>query len=46
LADLYAHGVPTDRIPVAYVRNQRVCAADTPVADGDEVAFLPPLGGG
>lgn len=46
LAALYAQCVPADRIPVAHVRNQRVCPGDEPVADGDEVAFLPPLGGG
>jgi len=46
LAALYARCIPDDRIPVAHVRNQRVCAPDERVADGDEVAFLPPLGGG
>ena len=26
--------------------NQLMCKADTPVADGDEVAFFPPVTGG
>jgi molybdopterin synthase sulfur carrier subunit len=26
--------------------NQVMCAADTPIADGDEVAFFPPVTGG
>ena len=26
--------------------NQVMCAADTPVAEGDEVAFFPPVTGG
>lgn len=27
-------------------RNGRIAAFDEPLADGDEVAFLPPVGGG
>ncbi|MBB5203575.1 molybdopterin synthase sulfur carrier subunit [Inhella inkyongensis] len=27
-------------------RNQQMCAEDTPLADGDEVAFFPPVTGG
>lgn len=27
-------------------RNGRIAAFDEPVADGDEIAFLPPVGGG
>jgi sulfur-carrier protein len=26
--------------------NQKMCGLDTPVADGDEVAFFPPVTGG
>ncbi len=27
-------------------RNGRIAALDEPLADGDEIAFLPPVGGG
>lgn len=37
---------PAGKLPVGFARNQEYVSADTPVADGDEVAFLPPLGGG
>lgn len=33
-------------LPVGYARNQSWVGADEPVAEGDEIAFLPPLGGG
>ncbi len=33
-------------LPVAYARNAAHTSSDTPVQSGDEVAFLPPLGGG
>ena len=33
-------------IPVAFVRNRAAAPPDTEVEVGDEVAFLPPLGGG
>ena len=37
---------PAGVLPVAYARNAAVArATDTP-ADGDEIAFLPPVGGG
>jgi len=32
--------------PVRAAVNQAVAAGDTPVADGDEVAFFPPVTGG
>jgi len=32
--------------PLAYAINEEYVAADTPVTDGDELAFIPPLGGG
>jgi molybdopterin converting factor small subunit len=32
--------------PVGFVRNRAMVDATTPVADGDEIGFLPPLGGG
>lgn len=42
----YAHlGLPA-ALPVAHAVNYERVAASTPLAEGDEVAFLPPLGGG
>ena len=37
---------PEGVLPVGYARNQCWVDADEPIADGDEIAFLPPLGGG
>lgn len=46
-ASLYARLFPTDTAPtVAYTRNRVVVPGSTLLVDGDEVAFLPPLGGG
>lgn len=36
----------TPRIPVAFLRNRAQVPAHTPLEDGDELAFLPPFGGG
>ena len=33
-------------IPVAYAINQEYASGDTPLMDGDELAFIPPIGGG
>ncbi|MCO4743933.1 MAG: MoaD/ThiS family protein [Proteobacteria bacterium] len=33
-------------LPVGFARNQTYTSGDTSLEDGDEVAFLPPLGGG
>ncbi len=46
LGDLYASLFPGDRVPVAYAVNQVYAAASEAPSDGDEVCFLPPLGGG
>ncbi|MCB9676762.1 MAG: MoaD/ThiS family protein [Alphaproteobacteria bacterium] len=49
LAALYASlfpAGPDGRIPVAYTRNRAVSPGSTPIEPGDEVSFLPPLGGG
>ena len=49
LGDLYARLFPPGAegaIPVAYTRNRAVSHAGQVVEDGDEVSFLPPLGGG
>ena len=37
---------PAGRPTVGFVRNLEVVPADTELHDGDEVGFLPPLGGG
>jgi molybdopterin converting factor small subunit len=34
------------RLPVLYAINHNYAAADSVLCDGDEVAFVPPLGGG
>lgn len=43
---LFARIFPGLGVTVAYAVNQATVAGDTVLADGDEVAFLPPLGGG
>ena len=37
---------PEGVLPVAYARNATVARGTEVPADGDEVAFLPPVGGG
>ena len=39
-------GPPESRVPVAYARNHVHAFPSDGVEDGDEVAFLPPVGGG
>jgi molybdopterin converting factor small subunit len=34
------------RASTRFARNGALAAADTPLRDGDEIALLPPLGGG
>lgn len=50
LGELYARLFPPgpggEVLPVAFARNRETAGADEPVQDGDEVAFLPPIGGG
>lgn len=49
LGDLYTRLFPPGpegALPVAYARNQAYAEPAEVVQDGDEVAFLPPLGGG
>ncbi len=43
---LYATLFPEPRLPVGYARNAQYVAGDTFLADGDEVVFIPPIGGG
>lgn len=37
---------PHGRVPVSFARNHAHCEPGTVLAHNDEVAFLPPLGGG
>lgn len=37
---------PDGALPVGFARNESMARAEDRVEDGDEVAFLPPLGGG
>jgi molybdopterin synthase sulfur carrier subunit len=48
LGDLYTRLFPGSEaeMRVAYARNQQVASATDLVGDGDEIAFLPPVGGG
>lgn len=49
VAALYARMFPpTDGrvLPVMFAVNQQYVTADHPLVEGDEVAFIPPLGGG
>lgn len=49
LANLYQRLFPPDArgaLPVGFARNQRWAVPTEIPVDGDEVAFLPPLGGG
>lgn len=44
-ASLFPPG-PGGALPVAYARNLVYASPSDVLADGDEVAFLPPIGGG
>ena len=43
--DVWAHELAPGR-PVRIAVNQEMAGPDTPVRDGDEVAFFPPVTGG
>lgn len=43
---LYARLFPPGTLPVAFVVNRETVPPTTVPAPGDEVAFLPPVGGG
>ncbi len=45
-ASVYAGRFPQLALRVGYARNGRICPADTPLFEGDELALLPPVGGG
>lgn len=45
-AEAYARLSPLPDLPVAFAVNAAVAGPGTALIDGDEVAFLPPLGGG
>ena len=49
LAELY-HQVfppgPHGSLPIAYARNEEYASSEDVISDGDEIVFLPPLGGG
>lgn len=44
-ADLFPPG-PEGAMPVAFARNQAYAKGDEVPEEGEEIAFLPPLGGG
>jgi molybdopterin converting factor small subunit len=45
-AQLYAQLFAEPRVPVSVAVNHKVVGATTVLCDGDEVVFLPPVGGG
>ena len=45
IADLYGSLLPNGPV-VAFSQNQTLVPPDTIVQDGDELVFLPPMGGG
>ena len=49
VGELFAQLFPAGsegNLTVGYARNQAWVSSDEPIAEGDEIAFLPPLGGG
>lgn len=45
-AEVYLQLVRLPGLPVGYAVNAQIVPGATRLAEGDEVAFLPPLGGG
>ena len=43
---IFPEGKQGGRIPVMYAVNQKYVDSSHPLQDGDEVAFIPPIGGG
>ena len=46
LGGLYRRLFPPGELPVAYARNASTAGRDEVPEDGDEIVFLPPIGGG
>ncbi len=49
VSELYSMVFPPEaegQIPVMYAVNQRYVSSDHVLSEGDELAFVPPLGGG
>jgi molybdopterin converting factor small subunit len=49
MADLYAQifaSTAGEHLPVGYALAHEIVGGNTPLVDGAEVAFLPPVGGG
>ena len=44
-ATLFPPG-PQGALPVGFAVNHELVPGDTPLSDGDELAFIPPVGGG
>ena len=44
--DAYTARFPDLGLPVGFARNGQICGPSTALAEGDELALLPPLGGG
>lgn len=46
VADLYAQLFPAPSVPVGFAVGHQQVGAEHVLSDGDEVVFLPPVGGG
>jgi molybdopterin synthase sulfur carrier subunit len=51
VADLYhslneQHGLAMQLDQLKAARNEAICAVDTPLQEGDTIAFMPPMSGG